>query len=140
MEEPKGVDKRSRQYRAYKEYVKSQENRPKGLGDVVKKITTSTGIDKLAKWIGGQDCGCDERQKAMNDAFPFSQPKCLDEREYAWLDNFFSTKKVSFNWEQIKRLNEIYNRVFGTQLKPSTCSSCIKKIVSKLKTIHKTYE
>jgi len=145
MEEPKGIDKRSRQYRAYKEWKKNfdseQANKPKGLGDVVKSITKATGIDKLVDiWNGGQDCGCDKRQEILNNAFPFSRPKCLDEREFIWLDNLFKTRKTRFTWVQIERLNEIYNRVFGTRLVPSTCSSCIKRVVKQLKTIHRTYE
>lgn len=144
MEEP-NVDKRSRQYRAYKEWKKNfdseQSKKPEGLGDVVKSITKATGIDKLVKiWNGGQDCGCDERQKLMNDAFPFSKPNCLDEREFNWLSSFFGNPRTTLTFGQVERLHEIYNRIFGTQLKPSTCSSCIKKITKRLKTIHKTYE
>ena len=47
----------------------------KGLGDTIKKITSATKIDKLAKKIanavGKDDCGCDERQEILNDLVPF---------------------------------------------------------------------
>jgi len=42
----------------------------KGLGDDIKKITSSTGLDKLAKRIAqilDEDCGCDDRQAWMNE-------------------------------------------------------------------------
>tara|TARA_R100001591_G_C4320780_1_gene175493 strand:+ start:922 stop:1077 length:156 start_codon:yes stop_codon:yes gene_type:complete len=46
----------------------------KGLGDTIKKITSATKIDKLAKKIakavGKDDCGCDERQEKLNKMFP----------------------------------------------------------------------
>jgi hypothetical protein len=52
----------------------SQESR--GLGDTVDKITTATGIKKVvhpvAKAVGKDDCGCEERRKRMNKAFPYN--------------------------------------------------------------------
>ena len=42
----------------------------KGLGDDIKKITRATGLDQLAKHIArilDEDCGCDDRQKWLND-------------------------------------------------------------------------
>ena len=35
----------------------------KGLGDTIAKITEATGIDKLVKFVAGEDCGCDERKE-----------------------------------------------------------------------------
>ena len=40
----------------------------KGLGDTIAKITEATGIDKLVKFVAGEDCGCDER-KALLDKY-----------------------------------------------------------------------
>ena len=42
----------------------------KGLGDDIKRITSATGLDKLAKRIAqllDEDCGCDERQEWLNE-------------------------------------------------------------------------
>ena len=40
------------------------------LGDAVKKVTSSLGLDKLAEEIaealGYEDCGCDQRQEELN--------------------------------------------------------------------------
>ena len=38
----------------------------KGLGDSVEKILKATGIDKVAKKVLGDDCGCDKRKEALN--------------------------------------------------------------------------
>ena len=43
----------------------------KGLGDTVEKITKATGIDKVAKFILGEDCGCEERKQKLNKLFPY---------------------------------------------------------------------
>ncbi len=37
-----------------------------GLGDLIEKITTYTGIKWLTKKIFGEDCGCDERKDKLN--------------------------------------------------------------------------
>ncbi len=51
----------------------------KGLGDLVAKVTKVTGLDKVAdkvaKGLGFEDCGCDQRQKDLNQSFPFKVPK-----------------------------------------------------------------
>lgn len=42
----------------------------KGLGDDIKKITSATGLDQLAKRIAqllNEDCGCDDRQAWLNE-------------------------------------------------------------------------
>ena len=48
----------------------------KGLGDTIKKITSASKLDKLAEKIaevaGAEDCGCDKRQEKLNQMFPYS--------------------------------------------------------------------
>jgi hypothetical protein len=42
----------------------------KGLGDDIKKITSATGLDQIAKRIAqllNEDCGCDDRQTWLNE-------------------------------------------------------------------------
>lgn len=48
----------------------------KGLGDTIEKITTATGIKKVAEAVSkatGSDCGCGKRRDALNRAFPYKQ-------------------------------------------------------------------
>ena len=61
----------------------------KGLGDTVAKITKATGIDKLVKFVAGEDCGCDERKEKLNKLFPYAKPKCLNEDEFNTLNTYF---------------------------------------------------
>ena len=45
-------------------------NGSRGLGDDIKKITSATGLDQLAKKIAqllDEDCGCDDRQAWLNE-------------------------------------------------------------------------
>lgn len=42
----------------------------RGLGDDIKRITSATRLDDLAKRIAqllDEDCGCDERQEWLNE-------------------------------------------------------------------------
>jgi hypothetical protein len=48
----------------------------RGLGDLVEKVTTKTGIkavvDKVAK-VTGKDCGCGKRRDKLNQLVPFKK-------------------------------------------------------------------
>jgi hypothetical protein len=42
----------------------------KGIGDVIEKITTATGIKKVVDTVSkatGKDCGCPKRKEALNN-------------------------------------------------------------------------
>ena len=43
----------------------------RGLGDTIAKFTHATGIAKLVKGTVGSDCGCNQRQQAANQLFPY---------------------------------------------------------------------
>jgi hypothetical protein len=47
-----------------------------GLGDLVAKVTETTGIKKVvdAAFPNG-GCGCAQRQQKLNEMFPFGTPK-----------------------------------------------------------------
>ena len=70
------------------------QNPDKGLGDTVEKIFKSVGVDKLAKWALGEDCGCSERKQYLNKLFPYNKPECLIEQEYNYLKDFFRIADV----------------------------------------------
>jgi len=103
----------------------------KGLGDVVEKFTTFTGLKNGIKQVFA-DCGCDERQKKLNEMFPFTKNvKMGPEEKKVW--ERLSNKKsnaVTFNERESIRL--LFNKVFNQNKKPSTCGSCIKDQISKL--------
>ena len=54
------------------------DNKSRGLGDSIEKITTATGIKTFADVLARngvfgkkKDCGCDKRKEALNKAFPY---------------------------------------------------------------------
>ncbi len=41
-----------------------------GMGDVIEKVTTATGIKKIVNTVSkvtGKDCGCNKRKEALNN-------------------------------------------------------------------------
>ena len=103
------IDKRSRDYREYKQWKatqveqgyeshkKSVEKQSKGLGDTIAKITKATGIDKVVKFIAGEDCGCDERQERFNKEYKYKNVRCLKEDDYKYLTNFLAKKGTTIS-------------------------------------------
>ena len=138
MKEPK--DKRTKAYKEWKKnFDAEQENKSKGLGDDIEKITEATGIKKLVKFIAGEDCGCDARKEKLNKIFRHNKLECLTEDEYDYLTEFFAKNKNVLNNEEIKKLYEISNRIFNKNNKPSSCSSCIRTTVLRLKKLVDAY-
>ena len=138
MKEPK--DKRTKAYKEWKKnFDAEQEKKSKGLGDDIEKITEATGIKKLVKFIAGEDCGCDERKDKLNKIFRHNKLECLTENEYNYLTEFFAKNKNVLNNEDIKRLYEISNRIFNKNNKPSSCSSCVRTTVLRLKKLVDAY-
>jgi len=111
----------------------------KGLGDTIAKITKATGIDKVAKFIAGEDCGCDERKEKLNKLFPYAKPLCLTEDEFNTLDNYFKQNTNTLTSDEQTSLIAINNRVLNQKLTFSTCSSCLRDLVSKLRVIYNEY-
>jgi len=111
----------------------------KGLGDTIAKITEATGIDKLVKFIAGEDCGCEERKEKLNKLFPYAKPLCLTEDEFNTLDAYFKQNTNTLTSDEQTSLIAINNRVLNQRLTFSTCSSCLRDLVSKLRVIYNEY-
>ena len=111
----------------------------KGLGDTIAKITEATGIDKLVKFVAGEDCGCDERKEKLNKLFPYAKPLCLTEDEFNTLDTYFKQNTNTLTSDEQTSLISINNRVLNQKLTFSTCSSCLRDLVSKLRVIYNEY-
>jgi|TARA_Y100000310_G_scaffold169590_1_gene169782 hypothetical protein len=54
---------------------KLPNQKSKGLGDTIDKITKVTGIKKVVNTISkktGKDCGCNKRKDTLNKLFPYN--------------------------------------------------------------------
>tara|TARA_B110000285_G_scaffold98356_1_gene112198 strand:- start:500 stop:985 length:486 start_codon:yes stop_codon:yes gene_type:complete len=138
------IDKRSKDYREYKEWKslkasynelkESVSNKPEGLGDTIAKVTGAIGLDKAVKAIVGEDCGCDERKEKLNKLFNYRKLECVNEEDFAYLTNFFKGNPSKVTHSQKIRLIGIYNFAFNQNEKlTTTCSPCISRVMKNLK-------
>ena len=118
----------------------TKKQKSKGLGDTVEKVFKATGVDKVAKWVLGEDCGCDERKEFLNKLFPYTKPECLTEEEFEYLHWYFTDRPSTITADQQKRLVSIYNRVLHQKAKTTRCTPCfMSNIHTKLYKIYKEY-
>jgi len=108
----------------------------------VAKVTKATGIKKIVEWIAGEDCGCKERQEALNKLefrWRYTKAQCLTQTEYEWLHPFIEKTKNTVEHKDQVTLIEIYNRVFSDKKKVSTCGPCVQELIDDLKKVHNLY-
>jgi len=111
---------------------RTTKKKAEGLGDTVAQITKATGIDKLVKFVAGEDCGCDERKEKLNALFPYRTPKCLTEDEYTYLTESNVLTKQTIKPSEQDAILKIYNRIFGISREPTSCATCWMEIINKM--------
>lgn len=92
--------------------ARTKKIQAKGLGDTVESVLKATRIDKVAKFILGEDCKCEERKAKLNALFPYKKPLCLTESEYTWLKDWIDTKTNEVTPSDQAQILSIYNRIF----------------------------
>lgn len=107
----------------------------KGLGDSIEKALKATGIDKVAKVILGDDCGCQERKEALNKLYPYSRQFTEDEIKI-YEDIISRVRGSVIKGEDQAILVKLHNKVFGENKRPSNCSSCVQQTLAKLKKVY----
>lgn len=117
-----------------------KKKQAEGLGDTVEQILEVTGVAKVAKWILGEDCGCEERKEKLNKLWRYKKPECLTEEEYNFLDKFYNRNRSSVNPSEQLQLLKIYNRVLHEKLQPTQCGSCLREMVNKLNSLYAIYK
>lgn len=119
--------------------TRTPRKKAQGLGDTIEQITEATGIKNLVKFVAGEDCGCDERKKKLNELFPYRNTNCLTEEEYNWLNETQVLNQQTFKPSEQTRIIQIYNRVFNLRQEPTSCVSCFRDIILKLNVIFQEY-
>jgi hypothetical protein len=116
------------------------ENESIGFGDTFKKVMDATGISKVVEFIAGEDCGCDERRAKWNKVWRYKQPKCLLESEYEFLSGIIGNRHRRVDYVTRNEIYAIYNRVFSTKKKPTSCGTCLQSMVNDLTIIYNEYK
>jgi hypothetical protein len=117
------------------------KRKAQGLGDTIENVFQATGIDKVAKFILGEDCGCDERKAKLNNLISYRRNvNCLKEDEYLFLKVLYDNRTNQLTPKQQHTIKDIYLNVFNEKLESSNCSSCWRTILSDLRKVYDTYE
>ena len=116
------------------------QQKAQGLGDTVENVLEATGIAKVAKFLMGEDCGCDARKAKLNEMFPYNKPECLTEDEYNYLNESQVLFKASIRPTEQAEILNIYNRVFHVRREPTSCASCLREIVIKMQKVFNEYQ
>ena len=109
----------------------------KGLGDSVEKVLKATGIDKVAKKVLGDDCGCEERKEKLNKIFPYKNVRQFTQDELSIYESVLPRLKSG----TIKRddqliLVKLYNKVFNANKHTSSCGSCVQQTIAQLAKVY----
>ena len=84
----------------------------KGLGDSVEKVLKATGIDKVAKKVLGDDCGCEERKQALNKMFPYAKVRQFTEDEMSIYESVLPRIGDRISGQDQATLVKLYNLLF----------------------------
>ena len=108
----------------------------KGLGDSIEKALKATGIDKVAKKVLGDDCGCSDRRDKLNKLFPYSKVRQFTEDELKIYESVLPRIKERISGDDQSIMVRLYNKVFNANKKPSSCTPCVRETLAKLKKVY----
>jgi hypothetical protein len=111
-----------------------------GLGDTIEKVLEVTGIAKVAKWVLGEDCGCEERKAVLNKLFRYRTPLCLTEQEHGWLKEWFSKNTEVVKPSEQKMFFDIHSRIFQVRNELTNCAPCVKARIDDLRKVFNEYK
>jgi hypothetical protein len=106
----------------------------KGLGDSIEKALKATGIDKVAKKVLGEDCGCEERKEKLNKLFPYVRQFTDDEIKI--YEDVMARTKGTITGKDQAILVRLYNKVFKANKQTSSCTPCVRETLGKLKKVY----
>ena len=108
----------------------------KGIGDSIEKVFKATGIDKVAKKVLGDDCGCEERKNRLNKMFPYARVFTDDEMKI-YKELLPAINRGSLKNSEYTSILKLYNKVFKADKKVSRCTSCVQNTLTKLEKVYK---
>lgn len=110
----------------------------KGLGDTIERITKATGIKAIVDKVSeatGIDCKCQERKQALNKLYPYSR-QFTDDEMSVYESVLPRLDKGTISGDDQTIMVKLYNKVFNANKKTSSCGSCVKETLAKLKKVY----
>ena len=113
-----------------------KDNNSKGLGDSIEKALKATGIDRMAKKVLGEDCGCEQRKKTLNSIFPYSNVRQFTDDELSIYEEVAQRIKGTISGKDQALMIKLYNKVFNANKKASSCGSCVQQTLAQLAKVY----
>tara|TARA_R100001463_G_scaffold133265_1_gene194502 strand:+ start:727 stop:1104 length:378 start_codon:yes stop_codon:yes gene_type:complete len=114
-----------------------KDNNSKGLGDSIEKALKATGIDKIAKKVLGDDCGCEDRKKTLNAMFPYAKVRQFTEDELKiYEETLTRTQQGKISGQDQAIMVKLYNKVFNANKSVSGCGSCVQQTLAQLAKVY----
>ena len=89
------------------------KSKPKGLGDLVEKVATVTGIKSAVNSLLGEDCGCEDRRTKLNELFPmYKNIGMTNEQRKTWEDLQPAVATGRLNGKDAKVFRALYGDIF----------------------------
>ena len=79
-----------------------------------------------------EDCGCDDRQKKLNEMFPGRNVAMTQNDANRWKGLQPEIERGRLNRAQTRIMYDIYNRTFNAAAKPCNCTGKNVRMVEKL--------
>lgn len=110
------------------------------IGDKVEQVIKTTGIKKLADmFINGEDCGCEERKKSLNNIGRYLSARCMTEQEFIKWGEFMKVRTLRLSGEQVTYVGELYSSLFNLKY-TNPCRNCSpKQLIKMIESIDKVY-
>jgi hypothetical protein len=113
-----------------------------GLGDTVENIIKAVGVDKIAKKVLGEDCGCAKRKEVLNTLYDYNKKlRCMTKEQAAdWLDFKSRSPQIIEDKDQIM-IKSVYNTIFKTNVQPCIgCNPALwKTLIKRVDNVYQFY-
>ncbi len=110
--------------------------RSKGLGDTVEKVTKATGLDKVAKAVLGDDCGCNKRKEWLNAKFPYYRTLNPEDKKLYEQHLLGLGSGDQITGAQQRVMLDLISRTTGRRQSFTRCPECILNTLKELQTIY----
>lgn len=120
--------------------MSNKNSKSQGLGDTIKKVAAATGVEKLVKSFFGDDCGCEERRKRLNQMFPYSKITPMTPEQITLFKNVLQPayRIGTLSKDQADEFYRLYEEVFNVRKDRTNCATCNKSMYLELLKVFKS--
>ncbi len=113
------------------------KSKPRGLGDIVEKVATATGVKSAVDTLLGENCGCSERRDKLNELFPmYKNIQMSNAQREVWENLQPAIDTGRLNGKNSENFKTLYDEVFENRHKWCGCGGESGRRVKQLKKVY----